>query len=444
MGRHPVAAHFPESLNIVPVEGLDRVSSTTYDYVIVGGGAGGCPLAAALAEDKSLKILLLERGASREKYPETWTQLGWFDLPNSEALQLSREANGVWFARGNVLGGGTSGNHGVWGHATGEEHPGGRVGSRCDSEHGRVPGRPLDPPGHQWPGENGCPQGLGGGRTGPERGITPKHVRRIKTVMRTWTWDQKRRATDELLVGLDNVDIVTRALVSKVRITHTDGDLKAVGVDFTAADNAARRADVTFGPGEVILCAGTVGPPQLLVLSGIGPAGALEKLGLCPAGALVKLGLYPLVNLPVGLNLANNPLNTIAVQLKEKNEGSVNSPLRLRISIFSSVAGAKRGDACGAVGNGLDAAPRPARARSEGRDDGGKPGAAGREPAGGAEPHVRACIEAVPGQVPGGGDRHLHRPRRCANSRLRVLFAHPDNFSDAVEGVRVLKAVSPP
>ncbi|GAQ85136.1 hypothetical protein KFL_002200210, partial [Klebsormidium nitens] len=56
-------------------------------------------------------------------------------------------------------------------------------------------------------------------------------------------------------------------------------DLTWVGVDFTAADNTARHADVNPGRGEVILCAGTVGTPQLLVLSGTGPAGALEKLG---------------------------------------------------------------------------------------------------------------------------------------------------------------------
>lgn len=47
------------------------VSNTEYDYIIVGGGAGGCPLAAALAEEKSLRILLLERGATRDQYPET-------------------------------------------------------------------------------------------------------------------------------------------------------------------------------------------------------------------------------------------------------------------------------------------------------------------------------------------------------------------------------------
>lgn len=42
--------------------------------------------------------------------------------------------------------------------------------------------------------------------------------------MRTWTWDQQRRAADELLVELDNVDIVTQALVSRIRLTHTNGE----------------------------------------------------------------------------------------------------------------------------------------------------------------------------------------------------------------------------
>jgi choline dehydrogenase-like flavoprotein len=64
-------------LNVVPLEELDSVSSTSYDYIIVGGGAGGIPLAAALAEDKSLKILLLERGATRDKYPETKVRMGF-------------------------------------------------------------------------------------------------------------------------------------------------------------------------------------------------------------------------------------------------------------------------------------------------------------------------------------------------------------------------------
>lgn len=82
------------------------------------------------------------------------------------------------------------------------------------------------------------------------------------------------------------------------------GDPIATGVAFTGADGALRHADVTPAGGEVILCAGTVGTPQLLALSGIGPEPSLRGLGITPR-----------VNLPVGLNLADNPLHGLLIQL---------------------------------------------------------------------------------------------------------------------------------
>jgi choline dehydrogenase len=49
---------------------------------------------------------------------------------------------------------------------------------------------------------------------------------------------------------------------------------------------------------EVILCAGAVGSPQLLLLSGIGPAARLRALGIAPVADLAG----------VGQNLQDHPL----------------------------------------------------------------------------------------------------------------------------------------
>ena len=83
----------------------------TYDAIIVGAGAGGCPLAQTLVEG-GLRVLLVERGDERG--------------PNTETLQLSVKATGdvcvddfvtqegVVVAGGNCMGGATSINHGIW------------------------------------------------------------------------------------------------------------------------------------------------------------------------------------------------------------------------------------------------------------------------------------------------------------------------------------------
>jgi hypothetical protein len=41
--------------------------------------------------------------------------------------------------------------------------------------------------------------------------------------MRTWDSQRVRHPADELLVGVENVDIITEALVSKIHFTNSDG-----------------------------------------------------------------------------------------------------------------------------------------------------------------------------------------------------------------------------
>lgn len=91
-----------------------------YDYIIVGGGAAGCPLAATLSQNYS--VLLLERGGSPYGDPNI-TNLAAFgnalsDPSPSSPSQRFVSEDGVINARARVLGGGTCLNAGFYSRAS--------------------------------------------------------------------------------------------------------------------------------------------------------------------------------------------------------------------------------------------------------------------------------------------------------------------------------------
>ena len=50
--------------------------TSEYDYIVVGGGSAGCIVAAELAKDSRVRVLLLEGGPSAEEHPETLAASG--------------------------------------------------------------------------------------------------------------------------------------------------------------------------------------------------------------------------------------------------------------------------------------------------------------------------------------------------------------------------------
>jgi choline dehydrogenase-like flavoprotein len=96
-----------------------------------------------------------------------------------------------------------------------------------------------------------------------------------------------------------NLTVLTRSAVTGIRIEAG----RAAGVDLSTA--GGRRT--VLASREVLLCAGAVHSPQLLMLSGIGPARHLESLGI-----RVKADLAG-----VGANYHDHPAVPIALDMRD-------------------------------------------------------------------------------------------------------------------------------
>ena len=88
-----------------------------------------------------------------------------------------------------------------------------------------------------------------------------------------------------------NLVVLTLSRVTKILVEP--GSRRARGVRFERTSDG--RAFVAEARREVLLCAGALNSPQLLMLSGVGPREHLERLGISV-----------LEDLPVGLNLQDH------------------------------------------------------------------------------------------------------------------------------------------
>ena len=80
--------------------------------------------------------------------------------------------------------------------------------------------------------------------------------------------------------GRPNLTVEDGCLVTGLQISHG----RCTGVGYLRAGAPARAQ----AAGEVIVCAGAVGSPQLLMLSGIGPAAHLRTLGINPVADIAR------------------------------------------------------------------------------------------------------------------------------------------------------------
>ncbi|EXC09147.1 hypothetical protein L484_005099 [Morus notabilis] len=287
---------------------LSKGNDDGFDYIIVGGGTTGCPLAATLS--KKFSVLVLERGG----VPFSNVNVSFLknfhialaDTSPSSASQAFVSTDGVINSRARVLGGGSSINAGFYTRASPRfikrmNWDAKLVNKSFPWVEKQIVHRPRLAP---W--QRAFRDSLLDVGVSPFNGFTYDHIYGTKVGGTIFDRFGRRHTAADLLASGNpqKLTVLVYATVQKVVFDTSGKRPKAVGVIFKderGNQHQALLADKRES--EVIMSSGAIGTPQMLMLSGIGPKAELEKM---------KIPIV-LENELVGKGMADNPMNSIFV-----------------------------------------------------------------------------------------------------------------------------------
>lgn len=286
----------------------------SYDYVIAGGGSAGCVLANRLSASGKHSVCLIEAGPP-DKSPLIKLPLGVIGLMRGAthnwqfwtAPQKHLNNRRMYLPRGKTLGGSSAINAmvNIRGHAWDYDHwaslgnPGWSYKDvlpyfrKCENyepgtdaeHHGR--GGPLNVSDCRYTNPLSlafieAATQAGHKVTADFNGAQQEGVGRYRVYQKNGERHSNAEAYLRPAEARPNLTVITGAHVCRVLFEGT----RAVGLRYyakgTFTDVLAKR--------EVILAAGSIGSPQLLLLSGIGPKAELQKHAIAPVHELPGVG----------------------------------------------------------------------------------------------------------------------------------------------------------
>jgi cellobiose dehydrogenase (acceptor) len=310
------------------VVGQPVPTGAVFDYIVVGGGAGGIPIADKLSE-AGKKVLLIEKGfASTGEHGGTlgpdWldgTSLTRFDVPGL-CNQIWVDSKGIACTdtdqmAGCVLGGGTAVNAGLWFKPYSLDwdylFPTGwkarDIQAAITRVFSRIPGTDApstDGKRYYQQGFDVLAGGLGkGGWSKVTANSSPDRKNRTYSnapfmfsggqrggPLATYLTSAKKRSNFNLWLN-----------TSVRRVIREGGHITGVEVEPFLAGGYKGIVNVTATSGRVILSAGTFGSAKILMRSGIGPADQLQVVKDSTIDGPTMISNSSWIPLPVGYNL---------------------------------------------------------------------------------------------------------------------------------------------
>jgi choline dehydrogenase-like flavoprotein len=274
-----------------------------FDYVIVGGGSAGCVLAARLSEMPDARVLLVEAGP-KDSDPFIHMPVGFFKMTAGpltwgyQTAPLAYANNRVAvYPQARVLGGGSSINAEIYTRGCPEDYDGWAEKHGCDGWSAKH----LHPYFIKSEGNTrlgGKDHGVDG-PLGVSDLVSPNRVSLAYVqgcmdfgmpfnpdfnsgqqagagLYQTTILDGRRcsAARGYLKPAMKRPNLTVKTDLSVMRVIVENGHARGIEV-FEAGQ--VKRIDAAS---EVIVTAGAIGSPKLLMLSGIGPAGHLMQVGV--------------------------------------------------------------------------------------------------------------------------------------------------------------------